>query len=67
MKAVSVEVFSVDTNAISYTLAPETAGSCAFAAPAPGCSPRFEEEGARLTEELERRLNASTASWKVGG
>lgn len=64
-QAESVEIFSVDTNAISYTLSPETAGSCAFAEPVPGCSDRFEEEGERVTAELERLLNASTASWKV--
>lgn len=64
-QSVSVEIFSVDTNAISYTLSPETAGSCAFAEPVPGCSNRFEEEGGRVTAELERLLNASTASWKV--
>lgn len=61
----SVEVFSVDTNAISYTLTPETAGSCGFAEPVPGCSPRFEREGARVVKELETRLKASTATWKV--
>eukprot|EP00752_Nemacystus_decipiens_P008688 g7755.t1 len=63
--AANVEVFSVDTNAISYTLTPETAGSCPFAEPTPGCSPRFEEERARVETELERLLAASTATWKV--
>lgn len=56
----------MDTNAISYTLTPETAGSCEFAEPVPGCSPIFEKEAARVLEDLETRLKASTATWKVG-
>lgn len=55
----------MDTNAVSYTLTPETAGSCPFAEPAPGCSPLFEEEGERVVAELEKLLAASAATWKV--
>ncbi|CAM9332707.1 unnamed protein product [Scytosiphon promiscuus] len=63
--SVAVEIFSIDTNAISYTLTPETAGACAFAVPLPGCSPRFEKEGPRVVDELRRLLDASTATWKI--
>lgn len=55
----------MDTNVISYTLTAETAGSCSFADPVPGCSPHFEKEQLRALADLERGLNASTADWKV--